>query len=187
MISPQAIRILRAGGIIAYPTEAVYGIGCDPASASALERVLKLKRRALARGLIVIGAAPEMLTPFVRADWVAWVHEHLAPEPEVPTTWLVPARAGAPTALTGQRFGGRGARVAVRVTSHPVASELCRAFGGALVSTSANVATTPPARTALDARLRLGSELDLVVPGPTGGHARPSTIRDAASGSVLRA
>lgn len=184
--------MLLAGGVIAYPTEAVYGIGCDPRRRAALERVLAIKRRSRARGLILIGAAPAHLEPFVRPDWVAWVERRFgaaAPPPGAPpVTWLVPARAGVPGAITGARPGaGPGARVAVRVTAHPVAAALCRGFGGAIVSTSANAPSAPPARTALDARLRLGRRVDLVVPGAVGGHARPSAVRDARSGETLRA
>lgn len=183
--------MLRAGGVVAYPTEAVYGIGCDPRRRAALERVLAIKRRAPVRGLILIGAAPAHLEPFVHPDWMAWVERRFgdAPRPEAPpVTWLVPARAGVPGAITGARPGaGPGARVAVRVTAHPVAAALCRGFGGALVSTSANAPSAPPARTALDARLRLGRRVDLVVPGAVGGHPRPSALRDARSGETLRA
>ena len=184
----RAVRLLRAGGVIAYPTEAVYGLGCDPWCAAALGRIAAIKRRRLAKGFILIGADSGHLEPFVRPDWMEWVERCLGREPrpsEPPVTWLVPARARVPGAVTGRR-SGPGARVAIRVTAHPVAAGLCRGFGGAIVSTSANMAAAPPAGSALDARLRLGRQLDLVVPGPTGGHPRPSAIRDAESGRTLR-
>ena len=184
----RAVEILRAGGVVAYPTEAVYGIGCDPWRGAALGRIAAIKRRPLAKGLILIGADCGQLEPFVRPEWMEWVERRLGEEPrpsDPPVTWLVPARASVPGGVTGQR-GGAGARVAVRVTAHPVAAELCRGFGGAIVSTSANTAAAPPARSALDARLRLGRRLDFVVSGATGGHSRPSAIRDAESGRTLR-
>ena len=189
MILHRAVDILLGGGVIAYPTEAVYGIGCDPWCTRALERVAAIKRRRLAKGFILIGARFEHLEPFVRPDWMEWVERRFAREPgpsDPPVTWLVPARAGVPAGVTGRRMP-RDAKVAVRITAHPVAAALCRGFGGAIVSTSANAAAAPPVRRALDARLRLGSRLDLVVPGPTGGHVRPSALRDAASGWTLRA
>ena len=184
----RAAAILRAGGVIAYPTEAVYGLGCDPWCVAALVRIAAIKRRRLAKGLILIGAECGHLEPFVRPDWMAWVERCLGREQrpsEPPVTWLVPARSGVPGAVTGRR-GGPYARVAVRVTTHPLAAALCRAFGGAIVSTSANTAAAAPARRALEARLRLGKHLDFVLPGPTGGHPRPSRIRDAESGRTLR-
>ena len=184
----RAVEILRAGGVVAYPTEAVYGIGCDPWCEAALGRIAAIKRRPLTKGLILIGADCGQLEPFVRPDWMEWVERQLGEEPrpsDPPVTWLVPARASVPGGVTGQR-SGVGARVAIRVTAHPVARELCLGFGGAIVSTSANTAAAPPARSALEVRLRLGRQLDLVVPGPTGGHSRPSAIRDAESGRTLR-
>ena len=185
----RAVAVLRAGGVIAYPTEAVFGLGCDPRSDHALGRIAAIKRRRFTKGLILIGSECEHLEPFVRPDWMGWVERCLVRgrgPSDPPVTWLVPARAGAPGAVTGRRSGSR-ARVAVRVTAHPIASALCRGFGGAIVSTSANAAAAPPARSALAVRRRLGRQLDLVVPGPTGGHARPSTIRDAETGRTLRA
>ena len=184
----RAVAILRAGGVIAYPTEAVFGIGCDPRCETALARIAAIKRRRFTKGLILIGSECEHLEPFVGPDWMDWVERRLVRErrpSDPPVTWLVPARAGVPGAVTGRRSGPR-ARVAVRVTAHPIAAALCRGFGGAIVSTSANTAAAPPARRALDARLRLGKHLDLVVPGPTGGHPRPSAVRDAESGRTLR-
>ena len=184
----RAVGVLRSGGVVAYPTEAVYGLGCDPWCEAALDRILAIKRRRIAKGLILIGSGPAHLAPFVRPDWMEWVERRLGwpPRPcERPVTWLVPARARIPAAVTGGGVGS-AVRVAVRVTAHPVAAALCRGFGGAIVSTSANAASAPSARTALDARLRLGRGLDLVVPGLVGAHSRPSTIRDAATGRTLR-
>ena len=184
----RAVAVLRAGGVVAYPTEAVYGIGCDPWCEAALGRIAAIKRRPPVKGFILIGAECGQFEPFVRPDWMEWIERRLggAPRPsDPPVTWLVPARARVPGAVTGRR-SGPGARVAVRVTAHPIAAGLCRGFGGAVVSTSANTAAAPPARSALDARRRLGRHLDLVVPGPTGGHLRPSAVRDAETGRTLR-
>ena len=184
----RAAAVLRAGGVVAYPTEAVFGLGCDPWCETALARIIAIKRRRLTKGLLLIGADGGHLEPFVRPDWMDWVERRLVRErrpSDPPVTWLVPARAEVPGAVTGARSGPR-AKVAVRVTGHPIAAALCRGFGGAIVSTSANTAAAPPARSALDTRRRLGRHLDLVVPGPTGGHLRPSAIRDAATGRTLR-
>lgn len=185
----RAVAVLRDGGVVAYPTEAVYGLGCDPWREPALDRIAAIKRRRLAKGFILIAAECGQLAPFVRPEWMEWVERRIGRVPgptEPPVTWLVPAREEVPAAVTGSRIG-RDARVAIRVTAHPLAAALCRGFRGAIISTSANSAGAPPVRRALDARLRLGSRLDFVLPGPTGGHLRPSAVRDAVSGRTLRA
>jgi L-threonylcarbamoyladenylate synthase len=177
----RARRCLDAGGVLAYPTEAVYGFGCDPRNASAVGRVLAIKGRSQAKGLILIAADFEQLAPLVGRLGPARMEEVLASWPG-PVTWLMPARPDTPPWLTGAN-----ATLAVRVTAHPLAAALCRVWGAPLVSTSANRSGRPPARIALDVRLRLGAAVDLVLTGPCSGRSRPSTIRDAVSGRVVRA
>lgn len=175
-----AVRLLRAGGVIAYPTEAVFGLGCDPLNEAAVSRVLAIKGRPVTKGLILIAADFADLEPFLEplnADQQARLN---ATWPG-PVTWLLPARPTTPRWLRG-----RHDTLAVRVTAHPLAAALCAAWGGALVSTSANLSGRPPARSALAARLRLGRLVDRVVPGAVGGAARPSEIRDLHSGRVVR-
>lgn len=168
------------GGLIAYPTEAVYGLGCDPDNGHAVRRLLALKARSERKGLILIAADWTQLRPYVQSlepTAMAVIH---ASWPG-PVTWLLPARRETPTWLTGEHQ-----TLAVRVTAHPLAAALCRQWGGPLVSTSANRATQPPARTALGVRRALGSGIDYLLVGPCGGNARPSSIRDACTGAVLR-
>ncbi len=176
----EAVRILHAGGVIAYPTEAVYGLGCDPQDAAAVERVLKLKRRPVEKGLILIAADIAQLEAYVNLNPA--LHPQVAGSWPGPTTWLLPAGPRARSWLTGGRD-----TLAVRVTAHPQAAELCRAFRGPLVSTSANPGGRRPARTALEVRVRFGARaLDLILAGKTGPQKNPTEIRDARSGSILR-
>jgi L-threonylcarbamoyladenylate synthase len=175
-----AARTLRAGGVVAYPTEAVYGLGCDPFNEKAVMRLLAIKGRAVDKGLILIAADHEQLEPLLSpcsADTLAPVLESWPG----PSTWILPAHPRVPVWLTGGRSG-----VAVRVTAHPLAASLCRRFGGPLVSTSANRRGRPPARTVLGARRALGSRVDYFLSGPTGGGVGPSVIRDARDGRLLR-
>jgi L-threonylcarbamoyladenylate synthase len=175
-----AVRTLRAGGVVAYPTEAVYGLGCDPFNEHAVLRLLAIKGRAVDKGLILIAADHDQLERLLlpcRADTLAPVLESWPG----PSTWILPAHPRVPVWLTG----GSGS-IAVRVTAHPLAASLCRRFGGPLISTSANRSGRPPARTALRARRALGNRVDYFVTGPTGGAARPSEIRDARDGRLLR-
>lgn len=175
-----AARLIRAGGIIAYPTEAVYGLGCDPRNALAVQRLLAIKRRPPHKGLILIGADFTQLAPFLQT-LSATEHARLAATWPGPHTWLIPARPDAPRWLRG-----RHDTLAVRVTAHPLAAALCRACGHALVSTSANFSGRPPARTALAVRRQLGRSIDAVLAGPTGGAARPTAIRDLRSQRLVR-
>jgi L-threonylcarbamoyladenylate synthase len=177
----RAARIVRGGGVIAYPTEAVFGLGCLPRQRSAVMRVLKIKRRSWRKGLILIGADLAQLERYVLLPAEPRRSEVLATWPG-PHTWVLDARADAPRWITGGRPS-----VAVRMTAHPIAAELCRAAGDALVSTSANVSRRPPHRRLLLLRRDLGKRLDYVLAGPLGGLASPTAIRDARSGRMLRA
>ena len=186
--SPHALRtaarVIAAGGVVAYPTEAVYGLGCDPLDANAVRRILAIKQRGEDKGLILIAADFGALRPFVEILDDERMAEISSTWPG-PNTWLLPARPDTPRWLTGT-FD----TLAVRVTGHAGAADLCRAwanFGcGALVSTSANLSGRPPVRTALHVRLQLHDAPDLIVAGPCGRHPRPSTIRDGRSGRLLR-
>lgn len=176
-----AARRVRAGGLIAYPTEAVYGLGCDPRNESAVQRLLALKRRSWRKGLILIAADFAQLAPFLQ-PLDPTDYSRLAATWPGPHTWLIPARADTP-----QWLRGRHDTLAVRVTAHPLAAALCRACGHPLVSTSANFSGRPPARTALAARRQLGKVIDYLLPGPTGGAAQPTGIRDLRTGQRVRA
>jgi len=176
-----AARVLANGGVVAYPTEAVYGLGCDPWNRDAVGRILAIKGRDRTKGLILIAADPIQLVPLVEPLPGPRMAEILESWPG-PNTWLLPARPTTPSWLTG-RFD----TLAVRVTAHPLAAGLCRAYGGAIVSTSANRAGRAPARSAFEVRRALDGAPDYILAGACGGAARPSTIRDGRTGRVLRA
>ncbi|MGO1000712.1 Sua5/YciO/YrdC/YwlC family protein [Lysobacter sp. CA196] len=178
----DAAAALARGGVVVYPTEAVWGIGCDPRDEDAVHRLLAIKRRPVDKGVILIAASIAQLDAWV--DWDALP----APRREAvlaswpgPHTWAVPATAAVPSWISGAHRS-----VAVRVTAHPQARALCEAFGHALVSTSANLAGQPPAfrRAELDRALLALS--DGVCDGETGGLTAPTPIREALSGEVLR-
>ncbi len=177
----HAVAALRAGGVIAYPTEAVWGLGCDPLNRAAVSRLLTLKRRDWRKGLILIADSFEQLWPFV-ADPLTTQHEPALASWPGPATWLLPASPSVPPWITGGR-----PQIAVRVTAHPVASALCREYGSALVSTSANRSQRPPLRTRMQVQRQFGNRLDYVVPGDLGGLERPTPIRDVQTGELIRA
>ena len=175
----MAARVLQAGGVVAYPTESVYGFGCDPLDYPAVLRILDCKQREESMGLILLGADFRQIAPFIDPS-----DEQLArmqAEWPGPVTWVCPASGAAPPWVTGGRD-----TVAVRVTDHPDAAALCREAGMAIVSTSANRSGRPAARSATRIRRLFGREVDYVLAGSVGGRLRPSEIRDAATGRVLR-
>ena len=174
-----AARWVSSGGVIAYPTEAVFGLGCDPLNPNAVHRLLRIKRRAVDKGLILIAADFSQLLHFVEPLPDTLMRPVLATWPG-PVTWLFPARPDTPDWLTG-----RHDTLAVRVTAHALAASLCRRCGP-LVSTSANQAGRHPARTPLEVRMRLPEPPDLILHAPLGGANRPSRILDARTGRALR-
>ena len=176
----QGAEVLRAGGIIAYPTEAVYGLGCDPGNAGAVARLLEMKRRPVAKGVILIAADLTQLRPYIQPLSEAQTRQVMAHWPG-PVTWLLPARAEVPRWLRGD-----SPAIAVRLTAHPLAAALCRQFGGALVSTSANRGGEKPCRTPDCVRQEFAAEVDCVVAGELGSESRPSRILDLVSGTVVR-
>ncbi|MBW3568163.1 MAG: Sua5/YciO/YrdC/YwlC family protein [Proteobacteria bacterium] len=175
---PEAFEIIREGGVVAVPTEAVYGLSCDPWNETAVRTLLELKQRDVAQGLILVAGGLYQFTSLV---------EHLPREQQQtllaswpgPVTWLVPATEHVPAWIRGEH-----ATVALRVTAHPVMAELCRVAGKPLVSTSANPSGKPPAR---DPAMLAGYFPGLpIVEGELGGAQRPSEIRDLESGKILR-
>jgi L-threonylcarbamoyladenylate synthase len=177
----RALEVVKSGGVIAYPTEAVYGLGCDPLEHAAVRRIFELKQRDAAKGLILIASDISQLLPFM-ATMPEPVLQKLRASWPGPVTWVVPAAPSLPFWLSGGRD-----TLAVRVTAHPVAAALCRVLDMALVSTSANRSGRPPARTALAVRNQLGDGVDDIVPGAVGGLSKPTEIREALTGKVLRA
>ena len=172
---------MRAGGVIAYPAEACFGLGCDPMNRRAVYRILALKSRPPDMGLILVADSLVALRPYLAPQAMEMMGGAKSTWPG-PVTWLLPASRRTPPWITG-----RFETIAVRVTAMPALRRLCRAFGGAIVSTSANPHGSPPARTFAQVRFYFGKRLDGVMPGMTGGLAKPSEIRDAASGAVIRA
>ncbi|MEO1035597.1 MAG: L-threonylcarbamoyladenylate synthase [Pseudomonadota bacterium] len=169
---------LAADAVIAYPTEGVYGLGCLADSYDALLRIVALKGRSAGKGLILLVADEAQLD--------GWVDDDLRlPDrgsAKTPLTWIVPAGPRCDTLVTGGRR-----TVAVRVTHHPIARALCALNPEPLVSTSANISGLPAITSPYVLRRTFRRKVDGFVPGPLGGAAGPSEIRELATGRVLRA
>jgi len=175
----QIAKQLHHGAVIAYPTEAVYGLGCDPLDEEAVYRLLALKSRPVKKGLILIAANFEQVAPFIQPLSVK-NRGKLDQQWPGPTTWLLPAHEMTPHWLKGD-FDS----IAVRVTDHPIARELCLAFGGAIVSTSANPAGKMPAKSASRVRSYFANELP-VLHGELGSLQAATPITDLLTGEVVR-
>jgi len=177
----RAADAVAAGGIIAYPTEAVYGLGCDPLNPAAVFRLLDIKQRPAEKGLILIASELTQLRPFIQMPDADILKRVNATWPGS-VTWLMPKQPEIPLWLCGNHQ-----RIAVRITAHPLAAALCKACGHALISTSANVSHQRAARNALQIQNRFGDQLDFILHGKLGDNARPSEIRDAISDQLIRA
>ena len=175
-----AADVIHDGGVVAYPTEGVYGLGCDPLDADTVYRLLAIKQRSVRAGLILIAAAIEQLEPFL-GELEPRATTRLAIPGAEPVTWVAPASHDAPAWITGGRD-----TIAVRLTLHPVARALCEYSDSPLVSTSANRAGRPAARSALLARKQIGAEVDYFLHGAVGGLDGPTPIRNLITGEVYR-
>lgn len=177
----QAATIVLSGGIIAYPTEAVYGLGCNPVDTTAVIRLLNLKQRPIEKGLILVAACIEQLEPFIAIPNDT-IRQKISATWPGPVTWVLPAKAGIPPILTGAHT-----TLAVRVSAHPVVQALCREIDQPLVSTSANIKSAPPARSALTVQRIFGQNIDFILHGPVNTSANPTEIRDAMTDKIFRA
>jgi L-threonylcarbamoyladenylate synthase len=170
---------LRRGGLIAYPTESCYGLGCDPDNRSAVLRLLKLKRRPQHKGLIIIAASYRQVARYLQ-PLTPDQQQQLAIAGAQAITYLMPAHHSVPRWLRGAHD-----TLAIRLTAHRQAAQLCRGIDSALVSTSANRSGQRPARTYAQCRRSFGSKV-WVLPGFVGKRKNPSTIMSWADGKILR-
>ncbi|WP_419812424.1 L-threonylcarbamoyladenylate synthase [Bacterioplanoides sp.] len=184
----QARRCVEQGGVLAYPTEAVWGLGCDPTNEDAIQRILDIKKRPWQKGMLVVAASldqlDDYLLPLSAEDFqqvdVTWPG---------PVTWVLPCEEHVPALLRGEHN-----TLAVRISAHPQVRALCEVTGP-LVSTSANPAGHEPARTLVQLRqyfspstikrLKGSDVVDFVLPGQLGGQKQPSQIRTL-DGRILR-
>ena len=184
-----AANIIHQGGVVAYPTEAVWGLGCAPDNEEAVHRILALKKRHVSKGLILVASSIEQFEPYL---------QHISDEQRTtlleswpgPFTWLVPHHGLVPSWVSGKHDS-----IALRVSAHPCVRYLCDAFGGPIISTSANPQGKPAPTYAWQveryflhqaANYPSSAELDWIVSGSVGQRKVPSTITDLVTGQVIR-
>ena len=176
----KAARIVFEGGVIAYPTEGVWGLGCDPFNPLAVGRILAMKQRPEHKGLILLASDLDQLgsaTRMLKKNEL----DQLLSNPGYPITWLIPDNGSVPTWITGGT-----ATLAVRITRHPLVASLCNRLGSAIVSTSANPGGRPAARNSLRVRQYFRDSIDYLLPGPLEQGGGASEIRHLRSGKVIR-
>lgn len=171
-------RHFHQGDVFAYPTEAVYGLGCDPENESAVMRLLKIKQRSINKGLILIASDFSQVESYLKPRSEAQIIYSQPSE----TTYVYPVKEIAPKWLTGE-FDS----LAIRITKHPVVRKLCYALNSALVSTSANLTDAEPAKTAIEVSIALNGLIEVILDGEVGELDKPTQIRDSISGQIIRA
>jgi L-threonylcarbamoyladenylate synthase len=182
-----AAHRLMEGNVIAYPTEAVWGLGCDPLNEQACLDLLQIKRRPIQKGMILIAGSIDEFAGILSALPVDQVQK-------LDAAWQNQISTGAitflvPDILEQVPYWIKGSHnsVALRVSQHPLVKSLCQAFGGPLVSTSANRSGKPPARSRVLVEKYFGGQLEFIVPGALGGATNPSKIIDFYTGKTVRA
>lgn len=182
----QAIYTLKQGDVLAYPTEAVWGLGCDPRQEHAFQKILTLKQRPIEKGVILLSESIERVEPLlvgldttirnqVIASWEKSAHNQRA------HTWLLPTNDEIPAWIYGDHD-----RVAIRVTNHSLCQQLCRSLDDFVVSTSANPAGLSPATSASEVQKYFSDQV-AILSGELGDSPEPSRIVDAVTGQVIRA
>lgn len=175
-----AVTALKRGEIIAYPTEAVYGLGCDPFNEDAVNQLIALKHRPYDAGLILVARNWAQVAPLIKPITPQQKAQVDATWPGA-VTWVFPASEHVPNNISGKYNS-----VAIRVSAHPMIQTLTDSFGGPIVSTSANLSGFPPARDPRTLAMCFGSDISVVVEGALSGNTNPSEIRDVVTGDILR-
>jgi len=176
----KAIQVINQGGVICYPTESVYGLGCDPYDLAAVLYLLEIKKRQLDKGLLLVAANVSQLEPYININDKQTINK-LKEATDKPVTWIVACNEKTPVWLTGKHQS-----IAVRISTHPVIKQLCTLFNGALVSTSANISGLPSVKKNWLVHKQFANKIDYYVPGELGRFKKESEIRNIKTGEVIR-
>lgn len=176
----HAIHILQQGGIIAYPTEAVFGLGCLANKPQSIEKLLKLKQRPIDKGLILLAAEFSQFKDYIELLDDSVLHKIQSSWPG-PTTWVVPARPE-----TSPLIRGKFNSIAIRISAHPIVQALCRQCQSPIISTSANMSGQNMTYNTAQVRLQFKEQLDYILEGALGDSHKPSIIKDAISNKIIR-
>lgn len=179
----SAKEAFEQGGVIAYPTEGVFGLGCDPSNEQAIAKLISVKSRSVEKGLILLAGDYQQLKPYINESLLPEdKKQHMLDTWPNGTTFVVPANKSLSAFLTG-----KFATIAVRITDQPDVTALCQQTQKPIVSTSANISGEPSAATWQTLSAEIVDKIDFIIKGNTLGYTKASTIVDAITGTVFRA
>ena len=174
----QAAKTIQNGGVISYPTESVFGLGCDPLNESAVNKILRLKNRAVEKGLIIVAGDLIQLKPYIE---ISIEEEQKILNEKSDTTWLVKK-----SPLTPNWVSGKHDKVAIRVSKHPLIIKLCQSIKQPLISTSANPAGSAPATSSQQSNHYFSKNVDLYVDYQSERSGQPTQIKDITTDVIIR-
>ena len=175
-------KVFQQGGVIAYPTEAVFGLGCDPDNSQAIKRLLAIKNRPEEKGLILLAGDFEQLLPYLDISQLSSEQtEKILSRWPNGITQVLPASRNISPLLTGQFKS-----IAVRITDQPDVVALCAQTNKPIVSTSANFSGNEPVKTWQTLDTKLVTMIDYILKGDTLSFGQPSTIINGLTGEVFR-
>lgn len=177
----EIAQIIRNGGVVAYPTEAVWGLGCDPYNELAVQRILALKSRPVEKGLILVVGSADQLSPW-QPTLTPEQFERLTSKTDHPTSWVVPDQT-----ITPEWVRGAHQSVAIRLSLHHPVEALCQAYQGAIVSTSANPSGLEPAKSKDEVIAYFNEKIDAIYDESLGTQSKPSHVLDLITGQQFRA
>ena len=172
----NAHEVLKGGSIIIYPTEGIYGIGCDAFNQKSVNKVISIKGRSNSKSFIVICSDVIQLKTIINENYVN--NQELLAKNFI--TWIVPAHQKCPSWLTINNT------VAVRITDHPVIDNLCNGLNGPIISTSANYSNQSYINDIKKIEVLFDKKVDYIIEGKLGGEIKSSTIKDIVTKEVLR-
>jgi L-threonylcarbamoyladenylate synthase len=174
----HAAHIIKNGGIIAYPTDTIYGLGCDPYNADAVERINIIKQRPLNKQFILLAGDIEQVRTLIS---ITVEQEKIITQDAEPTSWVVSASEQAPAWLTD-----RNHMLTIRISRHDEVKKLCRALGHAVISTSANISGKRPAKNAIELHKYFHQEVDKILLSNKAQATRPSKIIRLCDNYIIR-
>ena len=177
----EAVRVMNEGGVILYPTDTIWGIGCDATNVKAVERVYEIKKRSDSKALIVLVDSEAKVQSYVEdVPEVAWDLIELADKPL--TIIYSGARNLAPNLLAAD------GSVGIRVTNEAFSKRLCQQFRKAIVSTSANISGQPSPANFSEISEEIKSAVDYIVGfrQEETGHPKPSSIIKLDKGGLIK-